>query len=152
MYQYSKWLGQLFCFVWCKVSTCQHTHAHLCPLLLHKQRQLRFRHTLFFFFFFLNERQVYWKHKWIFLWCNFQGGIYCTSSASLLLSTHANWAFGKTFVLGCFGFLRFFFKVLLGFIDRDAEEMLREKELGCFLIRLSDKAIGYILSYKWVLV
>lgn len=30
--------------------------------------------------------------------------------------------------------------------------MLREKELGCFLIRLSDKAIGYILSYKWVLV
>ncbi|XP_070687410.1 uncharacterized protein [Pempheris klunzingeri] len=37
----------------------------------------------------------------------------------------------------------------LGFITRkDAEEMLREKELGCFLIRLSDKAIGYILSYK----
>ncbi|XP_069019056.1 uncharacterized protein [Embiotoca jacksoni] len=37
----------------------------------------------------------------------------------------------------------------LGFITRkDAEEILREKELGCFLIRLSDKAIGYILSYK----
>lgn len=37
----------------------------------------------------------------------------------------------------------------LGFISRkDAEEILREKELGCFLIRLSDKAIGYILSYK----
>ncbi|XP_015252771.1 PREDICTED: SH2 domain-containing protein 7-like isoform X1 [Cyprinodon variegatus] len=37
----------------------------------------------------------------------------------------------------------------LGFISRrDAEDMLREKEFGCFLIRLSDKAIGYILSYK----
>ncbi|KAK5620149.1 hypothetical protein CRENBAI_001526 [Crenichthys baileyi] len=37
----------------------------------------------------------------------------------------------------------------LGFISRkNAEDMLREKELGCFLIRLSDKAIGYILSYK----
>uniref|UniRef100_A0A3B5B0E6 SH2 domain-containing protein 7-like n=1 Tax=Stegastes partitus TaxID=144197 RepID=A0A3B5B0E6_9TELE len=37
----------------------------------------------------------------------------------------------------------------LGFISRkDAEDILREKELGCFLIRLSDKAIGYILSYK----
>ncbi|KAM4572447.1 uncharacterized protein PAE49_007616 [Odontesthes bonariensis] len=37
----------------------------------------------------------------------------------------------------------------LGFITRrDAEEILRDKELGCFLIRLSDKAIGYILSYK----
>ncbi|XP_041853343.1 SH2 domain-containing protein 7-like isoform X2 [Melanotaenia boesemani] len=34
------------------------------------------------------------------------------------------------------------------FSDRDAEEILREKELGCFLVRLSDKAIGYILSYK----
>uniref|UniRef100_UPI0037E7E606 hematopoietic SH2 domain-containing protein-like n=1 Tax=Semicossyphus pulcher TaxID=241346 RepID=UPI0037E7E606 len=44
------------------------------------------------------------------------------------------------------GFLPSWF---LGFITRkDAEEMLREKELGCFLIRLSDKAIGYILSYK----
>uniref|UniRef100_A0A8C6LSW5 SH2 domain-containing protein n=1 Tax=Nothobranchius furzeri TaxID=105023 RepID=A0A8C6LSW5_NOTFU len=37
----------------------------------------------------------------------------------------------------------------MGFISRkDAENVLREKELGCFLIRLSDKAIGYILSYK----
>ncbi|XP_054894736.1 hematopoietic SH2 domain-containing protein homolog [Poeciliopsis prolifica] len=37
----------------------------------------------------------------------------------------------------------------LGFISRkDVEDMLREKDLGCFLIRLSDKAIGYILSYK----
>lgn len=37
----------------------------------------------------------------------------------------------------------------LGFISRkDAEDMLRERELGCFLIRLSDRAIGYILSYK----
>ncbi|XP_075995018.1 uncharacterized protein LOC142989396 [Genypterus blacodes] len=37
----------------------------------------------------------------------------------------------------------------LGFISRrDAEEILREKELGCFLIRLSDKSIGYILSYR----
>nr|XP_046208016.1 SH2 domain-containing protein 7-like [Oncorhynchus gorbuscha] len=26
--------------------------------------------------------------------------------------------------------------------------MLRDKELGCFLIRLSDKAMGYILSYR----
>ncbi|XP_017341211.1 SH2 domain-containing protein 7 isoform X2 [Ictalurus punctatus] len=36
-----------------------------------------------------------------------------------------------------------------GFISRkDAEDHLRDKELGCFLIRLSDKAIGYILSYR----
>ncbi|XP_070764228.1 SH2 domain-containing protein 7-like [Enoplosus armatus] len=43
----------------------------------------------------------------------------------------------------------FFPTWFLGFISRkDAEEILREKELGCFLIRLSDKAIGYILSYK----
>ncbi|KAK2867352.1 hypothetical protein QQF64_023042 [Cirrhinus molitorella] len=36
-----------------------------------------------------------------------------------------------------------------GFISRkDAEEHLKDKELGCFLIRLSDKATGYILSYK----
>lgn len=35
---------------------------------------------------------------------------------------------------------------------RDAEKILREKELGCFLIRLSTKSIGYILSYKWVSV
>ncbi|XP_044047943.1 SH2 domain-containing protein 7-like [Siniperca chuatsi] len=43
----------------------------------------------------------------------------------------------------------FFPTWFLGFITRkDAEEILREKELGCFLIRLSDKAIGYILSYK----
>ncbi|XP_069572040.1 SH2 domain-containing protein 7 [Brachyistius frenatus] len=31
---------------------------------------------------------------------------------------------------------------------KDAEDLLRDKPLGCFLIRLSDKAIGYILSYK----
>ncbi|KAM3608750.1 uncharacterized protein V6R79_004036 [Siganus canaliculatus] len=43
----------------------------------------------------------------------------------------------------------FFPTWFVGFITRkDAEEILREKELGCFLIRLSDKAIGYILSYK----
>ncbi|XP_068615414.1 SH2 domain-containing protein 7-like [Brachionichthys hirsutus] len=37
----------------------------------------------------------------------------------------------------------------LGFTSRKgAEEILRQKEPGCFLIRLSDKAIGYILSYK----
>ncbi|XP_041652370.1 SH2 domain-containing protein 7-like [Cheilinus undulatus] len=37
----------------------------------------------------------------------------------------------------------------LGFITRkDAEEILRERELGCFLIRLSEKTIGYVLSYK----
>uniref|UniRef100_W5NCB4 SH2 domain containing 7 n=1 Tax=Lepisosteus oculatus TaxID=7918 RepID=W5NCB4_LEPOC len=36
-----------------------------------------------------------------------------------------------------------------GFIARkDAEDQLRDKQLGCFLIRLSDRAIGYILSYK----
>ncbi|XP_056455680.1 SH2 domain-containing protein 7-like [Gadus chalcogrammus] len=36
-----------------------------------------------------------------------------------------------------------------GFITRkDAEKILHEKELGSFLIRLSDKATGYILSYK----
>ncbi|XP_029379502.1 SH2 domain-containing protein 7-like isoform X1 [Echeneis naucrates] len=43
----------------------------------------------------------------------------------------------------------FFPTWFLGFITRKhAEEILREKELGSFLIRLSDKAIGYILSYK----
>ncbi|XP_054476718.1 SH2 domain-containing protein 7-like [Anoplopoma fimbria] len=43
----------------------------------------------------------------------------------------------------------FFPTWFLGFISRkEAEEILREKEMGCFLIRLSDKAIGYILSYK----
>ncbi|KAK9516659.1 hypothetical protein VZT92_024578 [Zoarces viviparus] len=43
----------------------------------------------------------------------------------------------------------FFPTWFVGFITRkEAEEILREKELGCFLIRLSDKAIGYILSYK----
>ncbi|XP_042343090.1 SH2 domain-containing protein 7-like, partial [Plectropomus leopardus] len=31
---------------------------------------------------------------------------------------------------------------------RDTEDLLRDKALGCFLIRLSEKAIGYILSYK----
>ncbi|TNN86882.1 SH2 domain-containing protein 7 [Liparis tanakae] len=37
----------------------------------------------------------------------------------------------------------------LGFITRkEAEDKLREKELGCFLIRLSEKVIGYILSYR----
>ncbi|XP_029909449.1 SH2 domain-containing protein 7-like [Myripristis murdjan] len=37
----------------------------------------------------------------------------------------------------------------LGFISRrDAEEKLQDKEVGCFLIRLSDKNIGYILSYR----
>ncbi|KAL4641959.1 SH2 domain-containing protein 7 [Arapaima gigas] len=37
----------------------------------------------------------------------------------------------------------------VGFISRkDAEDQLRDKPLGCFLIRLSDKAVGYILSYK----
>ncbi|KAM4631425.1 uncharacterized protein sh2d7 [Polymixia lowei] len=36
-----------------------------------------------------------------------------------------------------------------GFTARkEAEDLLRDKTLGCFLIRLSDKAIGYILSYK----
>ncbi|KAM9814410.1 uncharacterized protein ACBT44_009630 [Syngnathus typhle] len=36
-----------------------------------------------------------------------------------------------------------------GFIGReDAEEILKKKEEGCFLIRISDKAIGYVLSYR----
>ncbi|XP_036590319.1 SH2 domain-containing protein 7 [Trichosurus vulpecula] len=36
-----------------------------------------------------------------------------------------------------------------GFITRkQAEELLRDKPVGCFLIRLSDKAMGYILSYR----
>ncbi|MBN3270916.1 SH2D7 protein, partial [Polyodon spathula] len=36
-----------------------------------------------------------------------------------------------------------------GIITRkDAEDQLKDKQLGCFLIRLSDRAIGYILSYK----
>ncbi|AWP01061.1 putative SH2 domain-containing protein 7-like [Scophthalmus maximus] len=30
----------------------------------------------------------------------------------------------------------------------EAEDLLRDKPLGCFLVRLSDKAVGYILSYK----
>ncbi|XP_029009415.1 SH2 domain-containing protein 7-like [Betta splendens] len=43
----------------------------------------------------------------------------------------------------------FFPSWFLGFISRrDAEEILKDKELGCFLIRLSDKAVGYILSYR----
>ncbi|KAG7522302.1 hypothetical protein JOB18_018853 [Solea senegalensis] len=43
----------------------------------------------------------------------------------------------------------FFPSWFLGFITReDAEEILREKKLGYFLVRLSAKAIGYILSYK----
>ncbi|KAE8296283.1 SH2 domain-containing protein 7 [Larimichthys crocea] len=43
----------------------------------------------------------------------------------------------------------FFPTWFMGFVTRkDAEEILREKELGCFLIRLSDKTIGYILSYR----
>ena len=37
----------------------------------------------------------------------------------------------------------------LALCRRDAEDLLRDKALGCFLIRLSDKAVGYILSYKW---
>uniref|UniRef100_A0A4W4GM23 SH2 domain-containing protein n=1 Tax=Electrophorus electricus TaxID=8005 RepID=A0A4W4GM23_ELEEL len=36
-----------------------------------------------------------------------------------------------------------------GFISRqEAEDQLRDKTLGNFLIRLSEKAFGYILSYK----
>ncbi|KAG7482234.1 hypothetical protein JOB18_016504 [Solea senegalensis] len=36
-----------------------------------------------------------------------------------------------------------------GFAARkEAEDLLRDKALGCFLVRLSDKAIGYILSYR----
>ncbi|XP_069898885.1 SH2 domain-containing protein 7 [Dipodomys merriami] len=36
-----------------------------------------------------------------------------------------------------------------GFITRkQTEELLRDKAVGCFLIRLSDQATGYILSYR----
>ncbi|KAM3625221.1 uncharacterized protein V6R79_008962 [Siganus canaliculatus] len=36
-----------------------------------------------------------------------------------------------------------------GFVARkDTEDLLHDKALGCFLIRLTEKAIGYILSYK----
>ncbi|CAB1432237.1 unnamed protein product [Pleuronectes platessa] len=36
-----------------------------------------------------------------------------------------------------------------GFAARkEAEDLLREKPLGCFLVRLSEKAVGYILSYR----
>lgn len=36
-----------------------------------------------------------------------------------------------------------------GFAARkETEDLLRDKAPGCFLIRLSDKALGYILSYK----
>ncbi|XP_060924502.1 SH2 domain-containing protein 7 [Limanda limanda] len=31
---------------------------------------------------------------------------------------------------------------------REAEDLLREKPRGCFLVRLSEKAVGYILSYR----
>ncbi|KAK7912662.1 hypothetical protein WMY93_012873 [Mugilogobius chulae] len=38
-----------------------------------------------------------------------------------------------------------------GFATRkDAEEQLKDKSVGVFLVRLSDKAIGYILSYRGV--
>uniref|UniRef100_A0A7N6AP11 SH2 domain-containing protein n=1 Tax=Anabas testudineus TaxID=64144 RepID=A0A7N6AP11_ANATE len=35
-----------------------------------------------------------------------------------------------------------------GATQEDTEDLLKDKALGCFLIRLSEKAIGYILSYK----
>ena len=35
---------------------------------------------------------------------------------------------------------------------RDAEDLLRDQTMGCFLIRLSEKIRGYILSYKYVLL
>ncbi|KAJ8333647.1 hypothetical protein SKAU_G00409660 [Synaphobranchus kaupii] len=36
-----------------------------------------------------------------------------------------------------------------GYISRkDAEDLMKDKPVGCFLIRLSDKAVGYILSYR----
>ncbi|KAK7891527.1 hypothetical protein WMY93_023490 [Mugilogobius chulae] len=39
----------------------------------------------------------------------------------------------------------------LGFTSRkDAEDILMTKDVGCFLVRLSDKALGYILSYRQV--
>ncbi|XP_061102951.1 SH2 domain-containing protein 7-like [Conger conger] len=31
---------------------------------------------------------------------------------------------------------------------KEAEDLVKDKPVGCFLIRLSDKAIGYILSYR----
>jgi len=33
-------------------------------------------------------------------------------------------------------------------VSSEAEDQLQDKNVGCFLIRLSEKASGYILSYK----
>uniref|UniRef100_A0A670ZPT0 SH2 domain-containing protein n=1 Tax=Pseudonaja textilis TaxID=8673 RepID=A0A670ZPT0_PSETE len=35
-----------------------------------------------------------------------------------------------------------------GFLSREAETLLENEEFGCFLIRLNEKAFGYILSYR----
>lgn len=40
----------------------------------------------------------------------------------------------------------------LSLSTRDTEDLLRDKDLGSFLIRLSDKTIGFILSYKYAIV
>lgn len=33
-------------------------------------------------------------------------------------------------------------------LSRQTEQLLRDKALGSFLVRLSDRAVGYILSYR----
>ncbi|CAF90787.1 unnamed protein product [Tetraodon nigroviridis] len=38
--------------------------------------------------------------------------------------------------------------ICLAVTIRDTDDLLKDKSLGCFLLRLSDKTIGYILSYK----
>ena len=74
--------------------------------------------------------------------CNFQGELRDPPSLlKLCLTVPVN-------SFGLLGNTFHSFKVSLWSFYRDAEEILREKELGCFLIRLSDKAIAYILSYK----
>lgn len=49
----------------------------------------------------------------------------------------------ETFLFNC---------LCLPLSTRDTEDLLRDKDLGSFLIRLSDKAFGFILSYKWGIV
>lgn len=37
------------------------------------------------------------------------------------------------------------------YFHSDAEDILQHEVQGCFLVRLSERVVGYILSYKWVL-
>ncbi|XP_023666950.1 uncharacterized protein [Paramormyrops kingsleyae] len=71
----------------------------------------------------------------------------CGDTASRLQQLALNWFTGTHAPLLLHGdsFPAWF----QGFISRrDAENQLKDKPVGCFLIRLSDKAAGYILSYR----